>query len=275
MKKRLLSGAIHIVIYVGALMMILPFLWMLSTSLKLPNEVFSIPIQWIPKNITFSNFKTAINGFPFFRFLFNTVFVTLGILGFQLLTSIFAGYAFARLEFKGKNFLFMLLLSALMLPSQTIMIPMILMLKKFNLLNSLAGLIIPFGWSALIVFLFRQFFIGIPKEIEEAAQIDGCTTLRTIFSIIIPMSKPIIATATILIFVYGWNQYFWPLLILSDEKLFTLQLGLSYFKEQSMIETNWGALMAAASLVVLPVIVVFLFFRKHIIQSIAFSGGKE
>ncbi len=265
----------HIIIYAIAFVMILPFLWMLSSSLKMPDEILQVPIKWIPSELNFENYVNAVNGFPFLRFLANSVIVTLGIMIGQITTSVLAAYAFARIEFKGRNFLFVLLLSGLMLPAQTIMIPMTKILSALNLHNTLWGLIIPFSWSALIIFLLRQFFLKIPKEIEEAAQIDGCNLFQIIFRIIFPMSKPILSTSIILIFIYGWNQYFWPLLITNDDKYYTLQLGLSYFKEQSAIETDWGALMAATILVMLPVVIVFVLFQRKVIESIAFSGGKE
>lgn len=275
MRKKAPSIIKHIVIYIGAVVMLLPFFWMISTSLKQPAEIFTVPIKWIPSSLYFENYSTAVKSFPFFKFLFNTLIVTAGVLVFQIITSLLAGYAFARLEFKGKNVLFVILLSALMLPSQTIMIPMVLILEKLSLTNTLLGLIIPFGWSAMITFLFRQFLMGIPKEIEEAAEIDGCGTFSTIFRIVVPISIPIISTAIILVFVYAWNQYFWPLLILNEESVYTLQLGLSYFKEQNATETDWGALMAGTALVIIPVVIIYLIFQKKVIESIAFSGGKE
>ncbi len=265
----------NLVVYAIAFVMILPFLWMVSSSLKAPAEILEVPIKWIPSTLHFENYVNAVNGFPFVDFLVNSVLVTLGIMIGQIVTSVLAAYAFARVEFKGKNFLFVLLLSGLMLPAQTIMIPMTRILSELSLLNTLWGLIIPFSWSALIIFLLRQFFLKIPKEIEEAAQIDGCNLFQIITKIIFPMSKPVLSTAIILIFIYGWNQYFWPLLITNDERFYTLQLGLSYFKEQSAIETDWGALMAATILVMLPVVTVFVFFQRKVIESIAFSGGKE
>lgn len=265
----------YVVLYSLAIVMILPFLWMISTSLKSPTEIFSIPIKWIPEKLYWQNYYKAITSFPFIKFFFNSVIVTSFIILGQLITSVMAAYAFARMQFKGKNVLFVLLLSGLMLPAQTIMIPMILTLKKLSLLNSLAGLIIPFSWSALIVFLLRQFFLKIPVEIEEAAMIDGCGTFGIITKIILPISKPILSTSFILIFIYGWNQYFWPLLIVNKERLYTLQLGLAYFKEVNAIETDWGALMAGTTLSMLPVILVFLIFQKKVIESIAFSGNKE
>jgi len=273
--KKIQSISRHAILYLLAIAMILPFLWMISTSFKSPSEVFSIPIKWFPEDFNFDNYKKAITSFPFMRFLFNSVVVTAAIIVGQLLTSVMAAYAFARMEFKGKKILFLLLLSGLMLPAQTIMIPMILTLGKLKMLNTLIGLIIPFSWSALIVFLLRQFFMNIPKEIEEAAILDGCNTFQIITKVILPISKPILSTAFILIFIYGWNQYFWPLLIVNKEELYTLQLGLAYFKEVNAIETDWGALMAGTTLTMLPVIAVFLVFQKKVIESIAFSGGKE
>lgn len=265
----------YAIIYGIAITMLLPFLWMISSALKGQTEIMEIPIHWIPETFYWENFKRAVTSFPFAKFFLNSVIVTLGIMIGQLVTSIMAAYAFARLEFKGKNFLFMLLLTALMLPAQTIMIPMTLVLKNLHLLNTLQGLIIPFCWSAMIVFLMRQFFLGIPKEIEEAAAIDGCSVFKIITNVILPISKPVIATSVILVFIFGWNQYFWPLVIVSDEKFYTLQLGLSYFKEQSTIDTDWGALMAGTALTMLPVFIVFLVFQKQVIESIAFSGSKE
>lgn len=273
--KKATSLLKHFIIYAGAAVMILPFLWMLSTSLKPPAEIFETPIRWIPSQIYFQNYINAITSFPFFKFFMNSIIVTTGIICGQLLTSVCAAYAFARMDFKGRDILFVILLAGLMLPAQTIMIPMVLMLKNLGLLNTLQGLIIPFSWSALIVFLLRQFFLKIPLEIEEAAAIDGCGVFATIGKIVLPISKPIIATSVILIFIYGWNQYFWPLLIVNKEEFYTLQLGLAYFKEQNAIETDWGALMAGTTLTMLPVILVFLLFQKKVIESIAFSGGKE
>lgn len=265
----------YVILYAGAAFMILPFIWMLSSSFKMPEEIFSTPIKWIPKGLYMKNYMDALTAFPFIRFFFNSILVTGGIIFGQLFTSILTAYAFARLEFRGKNFLFMLLLVGLMLPSQTIMIPMVIILRKIGFINNYLGLIIPFSWSALIVFLLRQFFMKIPKEIEESAKIDGCNTFDIIVKIFIPLSKPILSTAFILIFVYGWNQYMWPLLIVNRESLYTLQLGLAYFKEFNSIETNWGALMAGTAMTLLPVIIVFLAFQKKVIDSIAFSGSKE
>lgn len=273
--KKVWSISKHILLYGIALVMILPFLWMISTSFKAPNEVFSIPIKWFPAEFSFDNYKNAVSSFPFARFFVNSVVVTALIIVGQLFTSVLSAYAFARMEFKGKKLLFMMLLAGLMLPAPTIMIPMILTLSKLKMLNTLLGLIIPFSWSSLIVFLLRQFFIKIPKEIEEAAIIDGCNTFQIITKIILPISKPILSTAFILIFIYGWNQYFWPLLIVNKEELYTLQLGLAYFKEANAIETDWGALMAGTTLTLVPVITVFAIFQKKVIESIAFSGGKE
>jgi multiple sugar transport system permease protein len=273
--KSIEKASKYIILYGLASIMILPFLWMISTSFKSPNEIFTIPIKWIPSEFNFNNYIKAVTSFPFIRFFINSVIVTAFIILGQLITSVMTAYAFARMEFKGKNILFIILLSGLMLPAQTIMIPVILTLEKIKLLNTLAGVIIPFSWSALIVFLLRQFFMKIPKEIEEAAMIDGCSTFQIITKIILPISKPILSTSFILIFIYAWNQYFWPLLILNSEELYTLQLGLAYFKEINSIETDWGALMAGTALSMVPVIVVFLIFQKKVIESIAFSGVKE
>jgi multiple sugar transport system permease protein len=274
MRKKALQLLIYFVLTIGALFMILPFVWMIATSLKSPEEVFALPIKWIPKVFRFDNYSRAWNSFPFLKFFINSVIVTVGIIAGQLLTSILAAYAFARMEFKGKELLFTILLMGLMVPEQTIMIPVVKMLGNFGWLNSYLGLIIPFTWSAVITFLFRQFFAKLPKEVEEAARMDGCSTLGIIFRIILPMSRSIVATAFILIFMYAWNQYLWPLLITNKESMYTLQLGLSYFKEANAIEMDWPALMAGSAITVFPMIIIFVLFQKHIIDSIAFSGSK-
>lgn len=271
----LLRLLIYLVLIVTAVFTILPFIWMLSTSLKSPGEVFTIPIKWIPDTLRFDNYFRAWHSFPFARFFMNSLCVSAGIIAGQLLTSLFAAYAFARMEFKGRELLFTILLTGLMIPEQTIMIPVIKILGSLHWLNSYYGLIIPFAWSALITFLFRQFFAGLPKEVEEASKVDGLGTMGIIFWIVLPMSFPVVSTAIILIFIYAWNQYLWPLLITNQQALYTVQLGLSHFKEANAIETDWTALMAGTAITIIPMIIIFALFQRKIIDSIAFSGGKE
>lgn len=271
----LLRLLIYLVLIVTAVFTILPFIWMLSTSLKSPGEVFTIPIKWIPDTLRFDNYSRAWHSFPFARFFMNSLCVSAGIIAGQLLTSLFAAYAFARMEFKGRELLFTILLTGLMIPEQTIMIPVIKILGSLHWLNSYYGLIIPFAWSALITFLFRQFFAGLPKEVEEASKVDGLGTMGIIFWIVLPMSFPVVSTAIILIFIYAWNQYLWPLLITNQQALYTVQLGLSHFKEANAIETDWTALMAGTAITIIPMIIIFALFQRKIIDSIAFSGGKE
>ncbi|SDM79860.1 carbohydrate ABC transporter membrane protein 2, CUT1 family [Paenibacillus sp. yr247] len=274
-KKACFGSSLYIFIIAGAIFTLMPFIWMISTSLKSPNEVFSLPIQWIPNELRFDNYTRAISAYPFAGFFSNSFLVSAGIIVGQLTTSILAAYAFARMEFRGRNFLFGLLLAGMMIPEQTIMIPVIQLLGKLGWMNSFLGLIIPFTWSALIVFLFRQYFAGLPVEVEEAAKMDGLRTIGIIFFIVLPMSRGIISTAVILIFTYAWNQYLWPLLITNKESYYTVQLGLSYFKEENAIQMDWTALMAGTTLSIMPMITIFIIFQKQIINSIAFSGSKE
>jgi multiple sugar transport system permease protein len=273
--NRFLRIFMYVLLLTGAAFTIIPFLWMLSTSLKSPNEVFTIPIKWIPGTLRFDNYYRAWTSYPFAHFFVNSIIVSAGIIIGQILTSILAAYAFARMEFKGKEILFSILLTGLMIPEQTIMIPVVKFLSSLHWLNTYYGLIIPFAWSALITFLIRQYFAGLPKEVEEASKVDGLGTMGIICLVILPMSAPVISTAVILVFIYAWNQYLWPLLITNEQAMYTVQLGLSSFKEANAIEMDWTALMAGTAITVLPMIVVFILFQRNIIDSIAFSGGKE
>jgi len=262
----------YILLIIGGFAMILPFLWMLSTSLKNSNAVFVMPPQFIPSFITLDNFVEVFSAFPFLRFMLNSVFVAvLATLGLLIVSSM-AGYAFARLDFWGKELLFMLYLGTMMIPSQVTLTPLFIIMRMINWTDSYQALILPGFISAFNVFLLRQFFEGIPKSLDEAVYIDGGGHWTIFLRIIIPLSKPVLATAGILGFMGSWNNFLWPLIICSDTKKMTLPLGLSLL--QGRWTTNWNMLMAGTLISVIPIIIVYVFAQKYIIKGLSHTGIK-
>ena len=253
---------------------VVPFLWILSTSLKGNEQIFTIPPQWIPSTLHLENYVKIFARMPFLTYFFNSVIVTgLTILGVVASSSVVA-YGFACLHWPGRNALFVLLLATMMLPMQVTMIPVFVLFKEFGWLNTYKPLVVPafFGGGAFNIFLLRQFYLGIPREISDAARIDGCSEFRIYWNIMLPLAKPALATIAILTFMFSWNDFLGPLIYLSEKAKGTLALGLSMFVGQ--YQTEWALLMAASILMMLPMILVFSFFQKYIIQGFMMSGIK-
>ncbi|GAH54781.1 unnamed protein product, partial [marine sediment metagenome] len=251
----------------------LPFLWMLSTSLKPSNQIFIFPPKWIPHPFKWSNYPEGWTILPFTTFLKNTTIITgLSVLG-NLISCSLVAFAFARLRCHTRNFLFMLMLSTMMIPYQVIIIPQFIIFKTLNWIDTFKPLIVP-AWLGypFFIFLLRQFFMTIPFELDDAAKIDGCSALRIYWSIMLPLSKPALAAVAIFSFVGNWNNFMGPLIYLSSAEKYTLALGLQLFQGQYMIEM--GLLMAASVLVLLPIIIVFFFAQKYFIQGITLTGLK-
>ena len=253
--------------------MLLPLLWMVSSALKPNYEVFQFPPQLIPYPVQWSNFPRALNFVPFLRFFLNTSLIAVGSLVGSLVSNIMAGYAFARLEARGKNVLFYVMLSTLMLPYAVTMIPQYAIFAKLHWVNTFWPLIVPayFG-NPFFIFLLRQFFLGIPRELEDAAAIDGAGAFRTIWRIILPLSWPAIIVVCIFQIQATWNDFLGPLLYLNKESLFTLQLGLQYFVGQ--YTGGWNLLMAASTVILIPVLVMFYFGQRLFIKGIIVGGVK-
>lgn len=253
---------------------LMPFLWLLSTSLKSNNQIFASPPVWIPNPIVWSNYRRALEYFPFFRFLKNTLYITT----FNVIAAIFApsfvAYGFARIKWPGRDFLFLLLLSTMMIPSQVTMIPVFVMFKKIGWVGSFKPLIIPsfFGGGAFAIFLMRQFFMTIPQELVDAAKVDGCSHLYIYWRIMMPLSRPAIATLGVFAFIGSWRDFLGPLIYLQDERQYTLAIGLRYFFNQYGAE--WAYLMAASAVVSLPMIIAFFLAQRTFIQGITFTGIK-
>lgn len=258
---------------------VLPFIWMISTSLKDLNQVFTMPPQWIPRPPRWENYVEIFRMMDFGRYWLNTIVVTVGRMLGQFIFCTLAAYAFARLNFPGRNFLFFLLLSSLMVPFETLMVPTFVLMKKLGWINTYWALIVPhalgaFG-GAFNVFLLRQFFLTIPKEFEESAIIDGASPFRIFRSIMLPLARPALAALLIFSFRGAWNDFTYPLIVTNTDNMKVLSLGILGFKGLRAGMTQWHLMMAAATLSILPMIIVFLVAQKYFIEGITVGGLKE
>ncbi|MBU9713881.1 carbohydrate ABC transporter permease [Evansella tamaricis] len=265
--------AFYVILILGAVIMIVPFLWMISTSLKTRGATMVMPPQLIPDNITFENYVQITEAFPVLQFLGNSIIVAVFTTIGQVVLCSMAAYAFARLEFRGRDMLFLLYLGTMMVPMQVTMTPQFILMSYFGWLDTYQGLIMPGVFSAFGTFLLRQFLLTIPKSLEEAAFIDGASHWRIYWQIMLPMAKPALATLTVFAFMQSWNNYLWPLIMVSQEKMMTLPLGLATL--QGRWETNWNLMMAGVVISVIPVLAVYLFAQKYFIKGMTLSGLKE
>jgi multiple sugar transport system permease protein len=267
------KGLLYTILTVYAIITIIPFLWALSSSFKTLEEIVSGAINLIPKNFTLENYKMIfIKQELFPRWLFNSIFIGVSVTGLNLIFNSMAGYALARLSFPGKKALFIIILAVLMIPGQVTLIPNYLILKELGWLNSYQGMIIPAMVNATFIFMMRQFFINFPKELEEAAELDGLGKFGTFFRIVLPMATPALAAQAIFVFMGSWNDFMKPLIILSSPELYTLPLGLNSFKGQYI--SYWNYIMAASMVFTLPVLIIYAFFNKYFMKGISFTGDK-
>jgi len=273
-RKLLNRVIVYLFLLAVAAMLILPFLWILSTSLKGNESIFVIPPKWIPKRFYWENYSNVFAKMPFLTYLRNSVFISAMTIIGTLLSSSLVAYAFACLKWPGRNGVFIFVLATMMLPTQVTMIPLFVLFKNFGWLNTFKPLIIPafFGGGAFNIFLLRQFFLTIPRELFDAARIDGCSEWRIYYNIVLPLAKPALATVAILTFMMTWNDFFGPLIYLSDKLKGTLALGLAMFVGQH--QTEWGMLMAASVMMMIPVIILFFLFQKYFIKGFMMSGIK-
>ncbi|KMM39213.1 sugar ABC transporter permease [Alkalihalobacillus macyae] len=267
------KGLFYLILILGALVMIVPFVWMISTSLKTQGATMVLPPEIIPSDINWGNYMKVTQAFPVLRFLGNSLLVASVSTVGQLILCSMAAYAFARLKFRGRDFLFLLYLATLMVPAQVTMTPQFILMKYLGWINTYEGLILPGMFNAFGTFLLRQFFISIPRELEEAAFIDGASHFRVYWQIILPLAKPALATLTVFAFMQSWNNFLWPLIIVSDSDMMTLPLGLSML--QGRWETDWNLMMAGVVISVLPVLAVYLFAQNYFIQGLTMGGLKE
>lgn len=254
-----------------ALAMFMPFIWTISTSLKAAGSVIGNN-SLIPANPTLEAYRVVLFGVPFPRWFFNSVVVAFFVTLLNIIFDAMAGYALARIKFPGGKIVFLIILGSMMVPGQITMIPIFKILQGMGMIDTYWGLIVPFMTSAFGIFLMKQFFESLPKELEEAAMMDGCSHFRTFWQIIFPLSLPAVAALSIFTFLASWNSFMMPLIIVSVPEMQTLPLGMAMFKQQ--YATNWTVLMAASVLITLPIAVLYLFFQRWFIEGISFSGLK-
>jgi multiple sugar transport system permease protein len=272
--RKIITKTILTVIFtVLGIVMIAPFLWMLSASFKLQSEIFKTPIEWIPHVFHFDSYKEVWLGkHPFYQYYWNSIKITcLAVLG-TLVTSSMAGFAFAKLNFKGKEALFLIYLSTMIIPTQILLVPRFILFDKLHLVNTHWAIILPGLFSVLGTFIMRQFFSTLPNELLEASKVDGASVFRTYLQICLPLTKPALVSLLILSFTWHWNEYEGPLIFLRTNSLYTLPLALTNFVDENT--TNYTSIMAASVSSLLPLIILVAFFQRWFVEGIASSGVK-
>ena len=277
MKKKKSSAVLrrvllYIVLILIAVIMVVPFLWMLSTSLKTQYDAVKIPPVWIPDPPQWENYVKLFTEQPMFQFMLNTIKIVFFVVLGQLFFSSLAAYSFARISFKGRNVVFFFYIATLMVPGQVTMIPTYLMFAKAGLTDNHLALILPAFFSAFGVFLLRQFFMSLPRELEEAAEIDGCNPFMTYWRIMLPLVVPAMLTLGVFTLMNTWNDYMGPLIYLSSPEKYTMTLGIAYFK--GVYTTQWNLVMAGSIVSVVPILIAYLCAQKYFIEGSAFSGVK-
>jgi multiple sugar transport system permease protein len=275
-RRRLVQALAYIVVTVGAVILMIPFVWMVSSSLKPQDQIFVEPPVWIPNPIMWRNYVDAWRALPFTRFLANTLFITLLIMAGNILTSALVGYGFARYRFPGRDALFLVLLSTMMLPYVVTLIPAFLIWRTFQLINTYDPRVIGslFGGGPFFIFLMRQFMLTIPGELEEAARIDGANTWEIFSRIVLPLVRPALLAVGIFSFQGAWNDFLAPLIYLNDLPKYTLTLGMFFFVGGANEAPKWHWLMAMSTLIALPILAIFFLAQRQFIEGITLTGLK-
>jgi multiple sugar transport system permease protein len=265
----------YILIFAGAVMTAMPFIWMLLSSFKGNADIGAIPLRWFPTEWRPENYAMIWEVMPFSRFYLNSTVVALANTAGVLLTASMAAYSFARIKFFGRDVVFLLYLGTIMLPPWVTLIPVFIIIKNLGWLNTYQGLIVPGLTSAMGTFLLRQFFLSVPRDLEDAAFMDGASRLQIYGRIMLPLAKPAMLTVGLITFMGNWNNLLWPLIISQSEEMQTLPLGLARLAlSGGWVRIEWGALMAATLLSVLPILVIYAFLQNYFIQGIALTGMK-
>lgn len=274
LQKFLNRTALYLVLGFVTLLIVIPMLWMFSTSFKLKSQLFTKEIHWIPKEVTTENYTKVLNNksTPIAIWFRNSLIVATITTALKLFIDSLAGYAYARMEFPGRKQIFGLLLATLFLPGVMFLVPNFVTVARLGMLNNFNGVIIPALASVFGVYFMRQFFESLPKELEEAAEIDGANRLQIFFRIALPLAKPALATLAVIEFLASWNDFLWPLLVLKDRAVQTLQPGLRTL--QGAYTSEYGLMMAGAVIVALPVLIIYVFLQRYIVQSVATTGLK-
>lgn len=275
----------YVLLALMSIVMVLPFFWMLSTSLKVDSEIFGKTIKWIPSTLDWENYRYIFNDLNMDVLFRNTIYVSVIAVVVQIILCSMAGYAFARLNFRGKNVLFIALVITMTVPFEVLVLPLFIFIRHFplvggnnllgsggvGLLNTYGGIVFPHLVTVYGIFIFRQFFLGFPKELEDAALIDGANKARIFWSLILPNSGPVIGTMSLFAFLWAWNDLLWPVIVIKQNHLKTLQAGIAIVAQNP---SRWGEMMAASVMITLPVILVFLLLQRFLVQGVATSGIK-
>ena len=261
---------IHAALILGSFGMLLPFGWMLATSLKAPPQIFTYPPSLLPNPVVWQNYVDTVRAMPFGRFYLNSLFVAVSVTSLQILTSSLSAFAFARLRFRWREPLFLVYLATLMIPFQVTMIPNFILIRFLRWFDTFYALIVPTAFSAFAVFLLRQYFRGIPVDMDEAARMDGASSFRIWWQVIMPLSTPVLAALTIFVFLGSWNDFLWPLVVSNSNATRTIPVGLATFRGQ--FNTDWHLLMAGSVIALLPVLIVYVIAQKRFVEGITLSG---
>lgn len=271
-RRRVGAIALHIVLASLAILYILPFVWMLSTSLKGPTEYLSTGLDLIPNEFKWSNYTEVFERVPFATFYWNTIVVTVMRVGAQLVLCAVGGYAFARFRFRGRTLLFLAVLAILMIPPPVTLIPNFIIVRWLGWVNTYTGLVVPTIFSAYGVFLFRQFFLTLPQELIDAAKLDGCRPWRVFWHVGLPAARSHIAAFGLLVALFSWNEFIWSLVVANENERRVLSVGIRYFVSQYQVD--WGLTMAAATASILPLVVLLALVQKQLIRGITLTGMK-
>ncbi|GAB2536869.1 carbohydrate ABC transporter permease [Gracilibacillus alcaliphilus] len=264
---------VYLLLILFALAFIIPFIWLLSGSVKSSSELFADPPVWIPEVFQWSNYYEAFTSFPFWLYFKNTMLIVVCTCIGAVLSNAMIAYGFSRIDWKYRDAVFVIVLATLMLPFQVIMVPLFLLFKDIGWTGTFLPLIVPhFFGNPFFIFLLRQFFIGIPKELAESARIDGANEFIIFLKVILPLSKPILATVIIFQFIEAWRDFLGPLIFLSDNRLYTLSLGVQQIMSEN--DPRWALLMAIGVAMTLPIIIIFFFLQRYFIEGITFTGSK-
>lgn len=272
MKKKLSKIMVYSLLVIGALTMLLPFFWMISTSFKTGFEALQTPPTWLPKKLQLTNWIAAWHAAPFASYLINSVVVALITTVGQIITAIMAAFAFAKMNFRGKTFLFTILLATMMVPGEMLIIPNFVTLSRLHLVNTYGALIIPWLASFFAVFTLRQSFASVPDQLYYAAKLDGASDWKFLWQILVPNSKSSITAIGLLQVIGSWNSFMWPLIVTNTDKMRTLPVGLQAFSSDSGV--NYPELMAASTFVILPMVILYLFLNKYVVAGISGGGIK-
>jgi ABC-type glycerol-3-phosphate transport system permease component len=275
-RRRLGHAAAYVLLTLGGIVMMVPFAWLISSSLKSPQDIYVIPPEWIPADPQWSNYKEVLTALPFPSYLRNTLIITFGALIGQVASAAVSAYSFARLRWPGRDVIFAIILATIMVPYTVTLIPTFILFKQFGWLNTQLPLIVPFwfGGGAFNIFLLRQFFRTIPRELDESARLDGASSWRIFVEIILPLSKPAIAVVTVFGFLHHWNDFFGPLVYLNSENLRTLALGLSALQGLAWGRDATHLVMAVSVIMIAPIIVLFFLAQRTFIEGIVLTGIK-